>query len=67
MPVLFLAGENDVLPNTPKTVERLQKLVPALTVNLIKYEGHAAINMASQLIPFLKIDVGANETVPCVD
>lgn len=52
MPVLYLAGENDVLLNTKKTAERLQKLVPNLTVNILE-EGHAVINMAPRVIPFL--------------
>jgi pimeloyl-ACP methyl ester carboxylesterase len=63
MPVLFLAGENDAFLNTPKTVKRLQKLVPNLTVNLMKDDGHAAINMAPNVIPFLKTDIAVNEAV----
>ena len=53
MPVLFLAGEKDVLLNTPKTVERLQRLVPHLTATVFGEEGHAVINMSSQVIAFL--------------
>ncbi len=53
MPVLFLAGEKDALLNTHKTAERLQKLVPDLTVNLFKEDGHAAINKASPVVAFL--------------
>ena len=54
MPVLFLAGEKDVLLNTPKTAERLQKLVPDLTVKILAEDGHATINTASQVVSFLK-------------
>ena len=54
IPVLFLAGEQDVLLNTPKTSERLQKLVPDLTVKIFEDDGHATINTASLVVPFLK-------------
>jgi pimeloyl-ACP methyl ester carboxylesterase len=53
MPVLYLAGEKDALLNTPKTAERLQKLVPNLPLNILKEDGHAVINMASQVVSFL--------------
>ena len=53
MPVLFLAGEKDVLLNSQKSAERLQRLVPDLTTNLLKEDGHAAINLAARVIPFL--------------
>lgn len=54
IPVLFLAGEQDVLLNTPKTAERLQKLVPDLTVKIFEDDGHATINTASLVVSFLK-------------
>lgn len=54
MPVLFLAGEKDVLLNTPKTAERLQKLLPELTVKIFEEDGHVTINTASQVVAFLK-------------
>jgi hypothetical protein len=53
MPVLFLAGEKDALLNTQKTAERLQKLVPDLTTHIVKEDGHAAINMAPQVVSYL--------------
>ncbi len=53
MPVLYLAGEKDVLLNSQKTAERLQKLATNLTVNLFKEGGHALVDMASQVVPFL--------------
>lgn len=53
MPVLFLAGAKDVLLNTPKTAERLQKWVPDLTVKIFEETGHATINTASAVISFL--------------
>jgi pimeloyl-ACP methyl ester carboxylesterase len=54
MPVLFLAGEQDVLLNTPKTAVRLQNLVPDLTVEIYKDDGHATINTASKVVAFLQ-------------
>lgn len=58
MPVLFLAGEKDVLLNTPKTADRLKKLVPDLTVKIFEETGHAATNTASYVVAFL------NDTTP---
>jgi pimeloyl-ACP methyl ester carboxylesterase len=54
MPVLFIAGEKDALLNTPQTAARLQKLLPRLTANIIKADGHATINHASQAVSFLR-------------
>jgi pimeloyl-ACP methyl ester carboxylesterase len=54
MPVFFLAGEKDVLLNTPKTAERLQKLVPDLTMKIFAEEGHATINTAAWVTTFLR-------------
>jgi pimeloyl-ACP methyl ester carboxylesterase len=56
MPVLFLAGEQDVLLNTLKTADRLQKLAPNLTLKLFKEDGHAVINLAAHVTPFLLAD-----------
>jgi len=53
MPVLFLAGEKDALLNTPKTAERLQKLVPDLTAKIFAEDGHATINTAALVVSFL--------------
>jgi pimeloyl-ACP methyl ester carboxylesterase len=57
MPILFLAGEKDVLLNSQKSAERLQRLVPDLTTNLLKEDGHAAINLAARVMPFLTDEV----------
>lgn len=57
MPVFFLAGENDVMLNTPKTAERLQRLVPDLTAKVYKNAGHATVNQAKQIIEFLQKNV----------
>lgn len=54
MPAFFLAGENDVLLNTPKTAERLQEQLPDLTVKRFVEAGHATINTASLVVAFLQ-------------
>jgi pimeloyl-ACP methyl ester carboxylesterase len=54
MPVLYLAGEQDAILNTQKTAERLQKLLPDVTINIFKNDGHATINMAPRAVSFLQ-------------
>lgn len=54
MPVLFLAGEKDVLLNTPKTAARLQSLVPDLTMKIFREDGHATVNTALDVVTFLR-------------
>ena len=53
MPVLYLAGEKDVLLDTQKSAERLQRTAPDVTVNLYEEDGHAAINKAGPVVAFL--------------
>ena len=53
MPVIFLAGEKDVVLNIPKTAERLQKLVPDLEVDIYGEDGHAVINLAPQVVSLI--------------
>lgn len=62
MPVLFLAGEKDVLLDSQKSAERLQKTAPDVTVVLFQEDGHATINKASQVVSFLN---GAQDPVEC--
>ena len=38
-PVLYLAGVKDTMLNTPKTAERLQKLVPNIAVKIYEEDG----------------------------
>ncbi len=59
LPVLYLAGEQDAMLNTPKTAERLQNLLPDVTINIIKDEGHATINTTPFAIAFLRDKVSA--------
>ena len=53
MPVIFLAGENDVLLNTPKTAERLTRLVPNITVECYADVGHATIDTAARVLELI--------------
>lgn len=53
MPVLFLAGEEDVLLDTPKTAARLRRLVPNLTVQISAADGHAVLANAPAIAAFL--------------
>jgi len=59
LPVLYLAGEQDAMLNTPKTAERLQNLLPDVTINIIKDAGHATINTTPLTIAFLRDKVSA--------
>jgi pimeloyl-ACP methyl ester carboxylesterase len=54
IPVLYLAGEQDAMLNTQKSAERLQKLLPNVTVNIFKDDGHVTINMAPRAVFFLR-------------
>jgi pimeloyl-ACP methyl ester carboxylesterase len=54
MPVLYLAGEQDAMLNTPQTAARLQKLVPDVAINIFEDDGHATINMAPRAVSFLQ-------------
>jgi pimeloyl-ACP methyl ester carboxylesterase len=54
VPVLYLAGEQDAILNTQKTADRLQKLVPDVTINIFSDDGHATINMAPRAVSFLR-------------
>lgn len=40
MPVLFIDGEKNHVTSVPKAVERLQKIVPHYTINIIPGAGH---------------------------
>ena len=52
MPVLLIAGTNDIITDSEKAAERLQKLVPQAKVHL--QEGaHVIMSAAYTVIPFL--------------
>lgn len=53
MPVLFLGGAQDALFNTQAAAQRLQELVPQVRAIILPDMGHALINLAGQIMPFL--------------
>jgi pimeloyl-ACP methyl ester carboxylesterase len=53
MPTLLIGGTEDALIPIESVIPRMQKLVPQLKVVLIPGMGHALINMAERIIPFL--------------
>ena len=53
MPTLLIGGRQDALFPMESITVRMQKLVPQLKAMLIPDMGHALINLAGQIIPFL--------------
>ena len=53
MPTLLIGGTEDALIPMESVIPRMQKLVPQLKAVLIPDMGHALINMAERIIPFL--------------
>ncbi len=56
MPALFVGGTKDALRNSAKIADRLRRLVPNLTVDLIEGGGHAINDTTSAILPFLLAD-----------
>ncbi len=52
-PVLFIAGEDDVIIYAEASARRLEKLLPDVQTHLLKNCGHAVMQAASLIIPFL--------------
>ena len=53
MPALLIGGTKDALIPMESVIPRMQKLVPHVKVVLIPDMGHALINMAGHILPFL--------------
>ncbi len=53
MRTLLLIGQEDGLRDARKVAERMQKLVPELTANMIPPAVHALYNTSSQIMSFL--------------
>lgn len=53
MPVMFIAGEKDVMLDSRKSAERLSRLLPDANVNLLPDAGHVIINLTASILPFL--------------
>jgi len=55
MPTLYIGGTKDALRNSAKIADRLKKLVPDLTVNLVNGGGHAINDTTRAILPFLLV------------
>ncbi len=53
MPLLVVFGEEDMLLNAPKSLERIQRLAPQATTVLLPGVGHAVLGQAERLMAFL--------------
>lgn len=58
MPVLFMAGENDVTMDAAKAAKRLSIAGPNVTVDLVRNCGHVIFNQAERILEFLKKEGG---------
>lgn len=54
MPVLFMAGENDVTMNAAKAAKRLSATASNVTIDLVRNCGHVIFNQADNIIRFLE-------------
>lgn len=59
MPVLFIAGEDDVIIDAGQSAQRLSQLVPSAKIHLLTNCGHVVTNSIEYIIPFL-INSGIN-------
>jgi pimeloyl-ACP methyl ester carboxylesterase len=53
MPVMLLGGVEDVVHPVDVIVTRMRKFVPQLQAEIIPDMGHALVNLAGRIIPFL--------------
>lgn len=53
MPILFIAGKEDVIIDTVSASQRLSKLIPNAKVHLLENNGHVVLNALEYVIPFL--------------
>lgn len=54
MPVLFIAGENDMTMNVYKAAEKLRKTIADCEVQIIKKSPHVIYNLMDRVMPFLQ-------------
>lgn len=54
MPVLFIAGEKDVMLDSRKSAKRLAALLPQASIHLLPGEGHVLIRQTPRILPFLR-------------
>jgi pimeloyl-ACP methyl ester carboxylesterase len=53
MPVLYIAGANDVTADTKKAADRLRRLVPHAGIERIPDHGHVVYDTMDRVMPFL--------------
>jgi len=53
MPILVVFGENDMLLNARKSVDRIRRLAPNVTSVLLPGVGHAVLGQAQRISDFL--------------
>ena len=53
MPVLFIAGEKDIIIDADASARRLKTLLPGVEVHLLENCGHVVINAMGYILPFL--------------
>lgn len=53
MPILYIAGENDAVIDTGKSVKKLNKMVPSAKMQVIENHGHVVLDTLKWVIPFL--------------
>ncbi len=53
MPILFIAGKNDVIIDSVSAAQRLSKLISNAEVHLLENTGHIVLNALEYVIPFL--------------
>lgn len=53
MPLIYAVGENDTIIDAEASADRLSKLLPSANIHILKNCGHAIMNAAGILMPFL--------------
>ena len=53
MPLIYAVGENDTIIDVEASADRLTKLLPSAQIHILKNCGHAIMNAAEILLPFL--------------
>jgi pimeloyl-ACP methyl ester carboxylesterase len=53
MPVLFIAGKNDIMVDTIAAAQRLGSCIPGAEIHLLENTGHVVLNALEYMIPFL--------------
>lgn len=54
MPILAVFGENDMILNAEKSIDRIKRLAPDVTPVLLPGVGHAVLGQAARILDFLQ-------------